>query len=45
MAKRLAWLFILIAVARIVSTYWTLNHTMDEPFFIGCGLEWLENRR
>ena len=45
MARRLVWLFILVAVARIVSTYWTLNHTIDEPFFIGCGLEWLEDRR
>src|SRR5229473_1767163 len=43
MARRIVWLLIAIAVARIVSTYWTLNHTMDEPSFISAGFEWLDN--
>jgi hypothetical protein len=43
MARRIVWLLIAIAVARIVSTYWVLNHTMDEPSFISAGLEWLDN--
>jgi len=41
LARRIFWLLIAIAVARIVSTYWVFNHAMDEPFFISCGLEWL----
>jgi 4-amino-4-deoxy-L-arabinose transferase-like glycosyltransferase len=41
---RLVWLLVAIASVRIVSTYWVLNHTMDEPFFISCGLEWLTQR-
>ena len=44
LASALVIILILIGLGRIVSTYWTLNHTMDEPFFIGCGLEWLDNR-
>jgi 4-amino-4-deoxy-L-arabinose transferase-like glycosyltransferase len=43
LVRRIVWLLILIAAARIVSTYWILNHTMDEPFFISCGLEWLDD--
>jgi hypothetical protein len=35
-------LLIAIGVLRIVSTYWVFNHTMDEPSFISCGLEWLQ---
>ena len=43
MARRIVWLLIAIAVARIVSTYWILNHTMDEPSFISAGFEWLDS--
>ena len=25
------------------STYWTFNRTMDEPFFIASGLDWLDS--
>ncbi len=41
MARRIALLLIAIGVARIVSTYWILNHTIDEIGFISCGLEWV----
>jgi hypothetical protein len=41
LARRIAVLLIAIGVARIVSTYWILNHTTDEVVFIPCGLEWL----
>src|SRR5438270_915853 len=34
----------MIGAARIASTYLVLNHTMDEPSFISCGLEWLTQR-
>lgn len=44
MVRKLIGLLILIAVARIVSTYWTFNHTMDEPSFLAAGFEWLDNR-
>ena len=44
MSRRIAWCLIAIALLRVVSTYGTFNHTMDEPFFIACGLEWLDNR-
>jgi hypothetical protein len=37
----LAVLLILVAVFRITATYYELNHTMDEPSHIACGLEWL----
>jgi hypothetical protein len=37
----LAMLLVLIASARIVSTYTTLSHTMDEPEHLGCGMQWL----
>lgn len=43
-SNRIWWLVIAlvaIAVARIVATYWTFNHTIDEPTHIACGLEWL----
>ncbi|HTS61792.1 MAG TPA: glycosyltransferase family 39 protein [Candidatus Acidoferrales bacterium] len=45
MAKRapaiLAAVLVLIATARIVSTYTVLSHTMDEPEHLGCGMQWL----
>ena len=45
MAKRahaiLAFLLVLIASARIVSTYTVLSHTMDEPEHFGAGMQWL----
>jgi hypothetical protein len=31
-----------IAIVRIVATYPVLNHTMDEPSHIACGMEWLQ---
>src|SRR5437016_7373799 len=43
MARRIGWLLIAIAVERIVSTYWMLNPTMDEPSFISAGFEWLDS--
>jgi hypothetical protein len=39
-----AAVLIVIAAARIASTWWVFNHTMDEPTHIACGLEWLEDR-
>lgn len=41
----LSLLLLLVAAssARIVSTYWVFNHTIDEPTHIACGLEWLQN--
>jgi 4-amino-4-deoxy-L-arabinose transferase-like glycosyltransferase len=36
-----AALLVLIATARIVSTYSSLNHTMDEPIHLGAGMQWL----
>lgn len=41
---RIALLLIAVAAARIASTYWVFNHTMDEPGHIACGLEWLNKR-
>jgi hypothetical protein len=37
----LALLLVLIASARIVSTYTILSHTVDEPDHLGCGTQWL----
>jgi hypothetical protein len=34
-------LLVLIASARIVSTYGPLSHTMDEPIHLGAGMQWL----
>jgi hypothetical protein len=36
-----AALLVLIASARIVSTYGPLSHTIDEPIHLGAGIEWL----
>jgi 4-amino-4-deoxy-L-arabinose transferase-like glycosyltransferase len=36
-----AALLVVVAMCRIISTYWVFNHTMDEPTHIACGLEWL----
>ena len=36
-----AALLVLIASIRIVSTYTSLSHTMDEPIHLGAGMEWL----
>jgi hypothetical protein len=33
---------VVLATARIVSTYRTFSHTFDEPAHIACGMEWLE---
>src|SRR5262247_746854 len=43
--RTLAVLLIVIAAARIVSTYGAFNHTMDEPTHIACGLEWLTEQK
>jgi len=40
-AAILATLLVLIASARIVSTYTALSHTNDEPEHLGCGIQWL----
>jgi hypothetical protein len=40
-SARLAALLVLIASARIVSTYTALSHTNDEPEHLGCGMQWL----
>jgi len=37
----LACILVLIASARIVSTYTVLSHTMDEPEHLGCGMLWI----
>jgi hypothetical protein len=37
----LALVLVLIASARIVSTYTALSHTMDEPEHLGAGMQWL----
>jgi 4-amino-4-deoxy-L-arabinose transferase-like glycosyltransferase len=34
-------LLVVIASLRIVATYTVFNHTIDEPFHIACGMEWL----
>ncbi len=42
--RRAAWiavLLVLIASARIVSTYTVFNHTIDEPDHLAAGMEWL----
>jgi hypothetical protein len=42
--RRAAWLaalLVLIASARIVSTYTVFNHTIDEPDHVAAGMEWL----
>ncbi len=31
-----------LALVRIVSTYRVFNQIMDEPFHLGCGMEWLQ---
>src|SRR5207302_2606913 len=31
-----------IALVRVMATYRVFNQTMDEPFHIGCGMEWLQ---
>jgi hypothetical protein len=36
-----AVLLVVLASARIVSTYTVLSHTMDEPDHLGCGMQWL----
>lgn len=40
----IAAFLVALAGVRIVSTYFALNHTMDEPAFIGSGLEWVVQR-
>ena len=43
-ARRAAWLaalLVLVASARIVSTYTVFNHTIDEPDHLAAGMEWL----
>lgn len=40
-SRALALALILIASARIVSTYSVFSHTSDEPAHIACGIEWL----
>ena len=36
-----ATILVLIASARIVSTYTVFNHTIDEPDHLAAGMEWL----
>jgi 4-amino-4-deoxy-L-arabinose transferase-like glycosyltransferase len=36
-------ILVLIAAARIVSTYTALSHTVDEPIHLGAGMEWLDH--
>ncbi len=33
---------VVVASARIVTTYTVFNHTVDEPAHIACGMEWLD---
>jgi hypothetical protein len=40
-AAILALILVLIASARIVSTYTALSHTNDEPDHLGCGMQWI----
>ena len=35
-------LFLVVAVARIVSTYKVFNQTWDEAVHVACGMEWLQ---
>ena len=37
----MASLLVLIASARIVSTYTVFNHTVDEPAHLAAGMEWI----
>src|ERR1039458_3690683 len=39
----LSAILVLIAAARIVSTYTVLSHTVDEPIHLGAGMEWLDH--
>ena len=36
-------ILIVVAAARIVSTYTPLAHTVDEPIHLGAGIEWLDH--
>lgn len=38
-----AVLLVLIALGRIVSTYYVFNQTEDEPLHLACGMEWLDH--
>ncbi len=38
-----ALILVIIASARIVSTYRALSHTTDEPAHLAAGIEWIEN--
>lgn len=40
-SRTIALVLILIASARIVTTYPVFNHVFDEPAHIACGMEWL----
>jgi len=42
-SRALALALILLASARIVSTYGVFSHTSDEPAHVACGIEWLAN--
>src|SRR5580704_5702530 len=35
-------LFLVVAIARIVSTYKVFNQTWDEAVHVACGMEWLQ---
>lgn len=37
-----AFLLLVLAIARIVSTYHVFNQTDDEPAHLACGMEWLD---
>jgi hypothetical protein len=37
-------LLVLVAVLRVVSTYRVFSETVDEPYHVGSGLEWLTTR-
>lgn len=41
-APALFAILLTVSCARIISTYWTFNHTIDEPTHIACGLEWFQ---
>ncbi len=40
-SRALAVMLVLIATARIVSTYSVFSYTSDEPAHVACGVEWL----
>src|SRR5262245_60953281 len=40
-SRLIAIIIVLVASARIISTYNIFSHTLDEPAHIACGLEWL----